>query len=440
MATAADFESIVAPHARPGGPGAAVAVRRRGELIHARGYGLANVEWGAQIEADTVFRIGSITKQFTAAAILKLTEDGALSVDDPIERHLADYPVGDRKITVRHLLNHTSGIKSFTGLPVYQELMTKELTVPKIIELFKDIPPDFEPGDRFLYNNSGYLLLGAIIEHITGKDYGTFLHDAFFAPLGMPATRYLYDRPVTPRRAAGYERRGREILNAAPLSMNWPHGAGALGSTVTDLLRWDEALRGGEVVSPASYAAMTAPGRLNDGAPITYGFGLRMAAYRGRPLVGHGGGINGFLTQLLHWPDDDLTIVVLSNLVPFPVEQVTYGLARRALGLADTARAPVTLSDKELEACAGLYRFEIGPLKLKAQDGVLTGDWPVPGSRFRPEANDAFFLEKDPEVTLKFSDAEGGAYRELSIQGYGEPALGKREAEPAEQPVPSPAG
>jgi CubicO group peptidase (beta-lactamase class C family) len=428
-----DFDSVLAPHFRADGPGAAVAVRRGGQTIHVGGYGLANVEWGAPIDADTVFRIGSITKQFTAAAILKLAEDGALTIDDPIERHLADYPVGERRITIRHLLNHTSGIKSITSLPNFRsELANRDEPLSGVIAAFKDVTPDFEPGERFLYNNSGYVLLGAIIEHISGKDYATFLQESFFGPLGMASTRYLHERPVTPRRAAGYAREGHTIFNAAPLSMTWPYAAGALGSTVNDLLRWDEALRGGAVVSPESYAAMTTPNRLNDGSPANYGFGLRMARYRDRPLVGHAGGINGFMTNLVHWPDEDLTVLVLSNLVPFPVDQVTYGLARRALGLADTARTPVTLESAQLEACAGLYRFDIGPLRLAVDADALKGDWPRPGSRFRPIAEDTFFLEKDPEVTLRFEDVGERVYQRLVIEGYGEPVSAGRSAEPSD--------
>ncbi len=427
-----DFDSVLAPHFRADGPGAAVAVRLGGRTIHVGGYGLANIEWGAPNDADTVFRIGSITKQFTAAAILKLAEGGALQIDDPIERHLADYPVGERRITVRHLLNHTSGIKSFTSLPSYVPEMSREKTLSGLIDVFKDLPPDFQPGEKFLYNNSGYVLLGAIIERCSGKDYATFLQETFFAPLGMASTRYLHGRPVTPRRAAGYQREGHTVFNAAPISMSWPHAAGALGSTVNDLLRWDAALRGGAVVSPASYAAMTTPNRLNDGSPVDYGFGLRMARYRDRPLVGHAGGINGFLTNLLHWPGEDLTVLVLSNLVPFPVEQVTFGLARRALGLADTARTPVTLESAQLEACAGLYRFDIGPLRLTVDADGLKGDWPSPGSRFRPVAKDTFFMEKDPEVTLRFEDADERVYQRLVIEGYGEPVSGARTAEPSD--------
>jgi len=289
-----------------------------------------------------------------------------------------------------------------------------------------------------MYNNSGYFLLGAIIERASDKDYASFLHDAFFAPLGMTSTRYLDDRPVTLKRAAGYERQGPELFNATPLAMSWPFAAGALGSTLTDLLLWDVALRTGQVVSPASYAAMTAPNHLNNGAPVNYGFGLRLAEYRGRRHVGHGGGINGFLTNLVYWPDDDLSVVVLSNLVPFPVDQVTYGLMRRALDLPDTPRSPVTLDGARLEASAGLYRFDIGPLRLKADGGALTGDWPRPGSRFRPVAEDVFFLEKDPEVTLRFSELEDGVYQRLVIEGYAEPASAERVTEAVEEALANP--
>ena len=422
MATGAEFDAVVAPHYRASGPGAAVAVRHRGELAHVRGYGLANLEWGLPIEPDTVFRIGSITKQFTAAAILKLSKEGRLDVDDPIERHLEGYPVGQRRITVRHLLNHTSGIKSYTALPEFwRSLSTRELPLAEMIDVFKDLPPDFEPGERFLYNNSGYVLLGAIIEAVSGKSYGDHLRETFFEPLGLSSTYYLHDRPVTPKRAAGYERLGRQISNATPLCMTWPHAAGALGSNVRDLLRWEAALRGGEVVSPASFAAMTTANRVNNGETFPYGFGLAVHEYRGQTVVGHGGGINGFLTNLVHWPDQDLTIVVLANVTPFPVQQITYALARRALGLADTERRAVSLGEAELAACAGRYRADFGPVTFTADNGALVSNWPAPATRFLPAAQDLFFQEKDPEVALRFSDPGAGGFRRLRVEAYGEP-------------------
>lgn len=433
MAAKADFDGVMAPLFKADGPGAAVAVRQHGELTHVAGYGLANVEWGIPIDADTVFRIGSVTKQFTAAAVMRLAEAGKLAIDDPIERHLPDYPVGARRITVRQLLNHTSGIKSYTSLPNFaSELMLKEQPLPGLLDVFKHLPHDFEPGEKFLYNNSGYVLLGAIIEAASDRDYETFLRETFFEPLGLASTRYLHEAPITPKRADGYERTPK-LANATPLSMSWPHAAGALGSTVNDLLRWDEALRGGEAVSAASYQAMTTPGVLNDGAPMTYGFGLRTGTYRDRMNVGHNGGINGFQTSLTYWPEDDLTVVVLANVVPFAVDRASFGLARRALSLPDAQRTQIALDPARFAACAGVYRFEIGSLRLKVDGDALTGDWPIPSSRYLPVAEDTFFLERDPEVSLVLKGLAESGYQQLVVQGYGDPVAGHRVPEPAEQ-------
>jgi CubicO group peptidase (beta-lactamase class C family) len=429
----AAIDALMNEAAPRGGPGAAIAVQHGGEL-HSAGYGLANVEWGIPIETDAIFRIGSVTKQFTAAAILRLAEQGKLEIEDPIERHLPDYPVGERVITVRHLLHHTSGIKSYTGLPSFAtELMRKDSSLTDLIAVFKDLPPDFQPGEKFLYNNSGYVLLGAIIEALSGKDYEIFLRDEFFAPLGMSRTSYLHDEPIVPKRAAGYAAKpDGAVINAPPLSMSWPHAAGALGSTVHDLLAWNAALHGGKLLSAESYAAMITPGRLNDGSDTGYGYGLGAPIYRERPIIGHNGGINGFLSHLGHWPQEHLTVVVLSNTTAFPIQRVTYALARRALGLPDLAPEAVSASDAELAAGAGVYKFDIGPLQLKAQDGALHANYPLPGSIYRPAGPGAYFLADDPEVTLNFEDLENGVYRTALVQSYGAGAAkGTRVTVPA---------
>jgi CubicO group peptidase (beta-lactamase class C family) len=423
VATDADLERVVAPHYRGDGPGAAVAVRQHGELLLCRGYGLANLEWNIPVDADTVFRLGSITKQFTAAAIMKLGEEGALDLEDPIQRHLADYPVKSRPITIRSLLNHTSGVRGVTELPNWPSLMNSELPLAGMIDVFKDLPLDFEPQDEWRYSNSGYILLGAIIERISGKRLGGFLRDAFFTRLGMTSTCYLHDRPVIHKRAAGYELHEGRFVNATPMSMNWPHGAGALGSSANDLLRWEEALHSGRVVSPASYEAMTTPTVPNNGVSVAYGFGLNVPEYRGRRFVSHTGGINGFMANLCYWPDEDLTIVVLSNAEPSPVHQITYALARRVLGLPDAAHSAVKLSAPQLGACVGLYRHHYGEYRVKVEAEMLvTSERRLDGQcRFRPMAEGAFFMEQDPEVTMTFSNLAGGAYQTMSIGGYGEP-------------------
>jgi D-alanyl-D-alanine carboxypeptidase len=418
----ATIDRVMAPFVPEGGPGAAVGVVHRGETITA-GYGLANVEWGVPIDPQTVFRIGSITKQFTAAAILRLVEQGRLALDDRIEKHLPDYPVGERTITVRQLLQHTSGIRSYTGLPdFFIRHSRKDLSLNRLIDLFKDEPADFAPGERYLYNNSGYVLLGAIIEAKSNQSYEAHLEETLFKPLGLAATRYLHDGPITPRRASGYAF-APGLVNAPMLSMNLPHAAGSLGSTVEDLLAWERALRGGQVVSAASYGQMTTPGRLNDGSGIGHGYGLAVHDYRGMPVVGHGGGINGFSSNLIHLPGEDLTVCVLSNVGGAPVQQVSYALARAALGLADVERKAVQLEEARLAACAGLYRLDGGPpFPLSVKDGALSSPFPQPNSVWRPMSATSFFLASDPEATLSFEDLQPDGYATVVIEAYG-PAL-----------------
>jgi D-alanyl-D-alanine carboxypeptidase len=416
-----EFDDVMNGFVRPDGPGAAVAVRQGGEVVHSAGYGLANIELGVPVDTETVFRIGSITKQFTAAAILRLAAAGKLAIDDPLERHLPDYPVGGRRITIRHLLNHTSGIKSYTAMPVFAQVMRRDLPLAESIALFKDAPADFAPGERFLYNNSGYLLLGAIIEAASGKSYEAYLGEAFFAPLGLRRTSYLHNDPIVAKRASGYSL-APTLRNAAPLSMSLPHAAGAMGSTAEDLLVWELALRDGQAVSPADYEAMATRGRLNDGSPIAYGFGLLNQTYRGRALIGHGGGINGFLSNLAHWPSHDLTIAIVSNSDFFPVQQAAFALARRVLGEPDLTREAIAIDAAALARCAGRYRFDLGQnVAVKVKDGALTAHFPRLGSVYRPFGPSAFFLEDDPELTLSFEDLRDGVFAAMVVGGYGEP-------------------
>ena len=412
------FEAVMEAFVEPGEPGAAVGVRHGDRPPYVAGFGLADVEWGAAITHDTVFRIGSITKQFTAAAIMLLVEEGRLDLDDAIQSVLPDYPAQGRAITIRRLLNHTAGIKNYTALPDFGALMRTDMTLAELIGVFKDLPPNFAPGERFAYSNSGYALLGAVIEARSGMPYRTFLEERFFAPLGLEQTRYLDDEPIVAKRARGYDRGAGGVQNARTMSMTLPHAAGALGSTVVDLLTWERALRTGQVVSPASYGAMTEPARLNGGALSEYGFGLIGANYRNHAATTHSGGINGFVTVMTHFEDDDLTVVVLSNLTSFPVERAHLALARRALDLPDVAARPrVAVSTDDLARCAGVFRLSVGPLSVAAGDGGLSVSFPRPNSRYEPCSETEFELAGDPETTLTFGDPGEGGYRQVTVKG-----------------------
>jgi CubicO group peptidase (beta-lactamase class C family) len=252
--------------------GVSIAVVKNARTVLAKGYGFADLENDVPATAEPVYRIGSITKQFTSAAIMRLVEQGKLSLDDTLQKFLPAFPTQGNRVTMRHLLNHTSGIKSYTSLgPKWDRVVRLDLAPDSMVTLFAHEPFDFRPGDAWAYDNSGYFLLGMIIEKLSGKPYAQYLQDEFFTPLNLKSTIYCDQAPLIRHRAQGYAPRpGGGFINAEPLSMTQPYAAGSLCSTVNDLAAWTLALSSGKVVSPASYKLMTTPGTLNDGKPLTY--------------------------------------------------------------------------------------------------------------------------------------------------------------------------
>src|SRR4051812_37064486 len=226
---------------------------------------MANFELGVPITPDMVFRLASVTKQFTAVATLMLMEQGLLALDDPITRFWPDYPTHDHTITVEHLLTHTSGIRSYTDMPDWPPLWRKDFAVQELIDYFKDQPMPFAPGTRWAYNNSGYVLLGAIIEQLSGLSYAQFMQQRIFEPLGMRQSYYDRTPQIIPKRADGYQKGADGYTNAEYLSMTQPYAAGALASTVDDLARWDRALVSGTLLQPATLARAWTPYQLADG-------------------------------------------------------------------------------------------------------------------------------------------------------------------------------
>jgi CubicO group peptidase (beta-lactamase class C family) len=319
-------------------PGVSVAVVKDGKIVKARGYGLANVELNVSATADTVYQYASVTKQFTAAAILLLAEDGKLSLDDPASKHLDNAPDTWKKVTIRHLLNHTSGIKSYTSLFGFARNTRKDYDPDELIGLVRDLPLEFEPGEKFSYNNTGYFLLGLVIEKVSGKKYGDFLENRIFAPLEMTTARVNDRAEIIPNRAAGYHLVGRKLVNAEFVSPSQPFAAGALVGTVRDLAKWDAALYGDKLVKPATRQVMWTATKLNDGTTQDYGFGWSLGELRGRRFVGHGGGIFGFSTVIMRFLEDRLTVIVLMN-GPANPESIAMGLAGRFLpGLTLSSR------------------------------------------------------------------------------------------------------
>jgi CubicO group peptidase (beta-lactamase class C family) len=318
--------------------GAAVAVLRDGELVFARGYGRANLELAVPVTAKTVFRIGSLTKQFTAAGVLLLAEQGKLKIDDKLSLYLPEFPRAS-EVTLRDLLDHTSGIHNFTESPVIDKISTGGATVQELVADIAGQSPlyDFEPGTGWWYSNSNYALLGAVIEKVSGKTWAAFMKAEIFDRLGMADTAADDARDVVPGRASGYSLIGGvpgRFRNAGFTDMSVPYAAGALRSTAEDVARWNAALFGGKLLKPESLREMLAPGRLRNGAetqtaiawpggkvfpppagyvPGPYAFGLDHHSENGRRIIGHDGSIAGFDALMQTYVDDGLTLIILTN-------------------------------------------------------------------------------------------------------------------------------
>ncbi|MEK7795070.1 MAG: serine hydrolase domain-containing protein [Candidatus Hydrogenedentota bacterium] len=304
-----------------------ILVAEAGKVIYEGGFGMANYEWDIPNGPDTKFRLGSITKQFTATLVMQLREAGKLALEDPISKHLPNYrkDTGDR-ITVHHLLTHTSGIPSYTGHPTFwKEVSRNPYTVADFVAKFCSGDLEFEPGAQYKYDNSGYFLLGAIIEKVGGKKYEELLREKIFDPIGMNDSGYDWPAPIMKRRADGYERKDGQLVNAAYLDMSPPFSAGALYSTVEDLHKWDRALYGTELLTAESKKLMFTPYIKDYG----YGWAVKPLLVKGETVndaveISHGGGINGFNTLITRDPQAERLIVVLNNATPSPSDKLTH--------------------------------------------------------------------------------------------------------------------
>lgn len=318
--------------------GVAVAVLRDHKLLFVKGYGRANLELATPVSAKTVFRIGSLTKQFTAAGVLLLAEQGKLKIDDKLSLYLPNFPRAN-DVTLRDLLDHTSGIHNFTESPVIDKISTSGATVEDLVNDIAGQSPlfDFEPGTGWWYSNSNYVLLGAVIEKVSGKTWAAFMKSEIFDKLGMTDTAADDARDVVPHRASGYSLIGGtpgKFRNADFTDMSVPYAAGALRSTAGDMARWNAALFGGKLLKAESLNEMLAPGRLRNGAetqtaiawpggksfppppgyiPGPYSFGLDHHSEDGRRIIGHDGSIAGFNALMQTYVDEGLTIIVLTN-------------------------------------------------------------------------------------------------------------------------------
>jgi CubicO group peptidase (beta-lactamase class C family) len=406
--------------------GVAVLVARDGKIVFQGGFGLADLAQQTPITPDTKFRIGSVSKQFTAAAALRLAEQGQLSLGDSLAKHFPNFS-HRRGVTVRHLLNHTSGLHSYTEKREFMSRVTKPIEPAELIAWFQDEEPDFEPGAGFHYNNSAYFLLGEIVAKVSGKPLGDYLREAFFVPLEMKDTGIYVNSAPPPKMASGYSFADGKLEPALDWDMSWAGGAGALYSTVGDLFRWNEALFGGRVLNAASLAAATTPVDLPanvDG--MKYGYGLLLFEIKRLPVIGHGGGLNGWSSDLSRLPEQRTTIVVLSNALPPPPQltpqSITRTLAEKLLATEIKALPPptedMTVDPQTFPAYVGRYDYQTAIMTVSAEGDALyaqlTGQ---PKTRIFPRAKDEFFWKVADAQVVFLRDEKGQVHAARHTQG-----------------------
>jgi CubicO group peptidase (beta-lactamase class C family) len=347
-------------------PGATVLVAKNGKVLYRSAFGKANLELDVAMVPENVFQIGSITKQFTAVAILMLEEQGKLAVTDKLSKYITDYPKGDQ-VTIHQLLNHTSGIKSYTGVASFMEMVRTDMTPIELIGKFKDLAYDFEPGEEWAYNNSAYIILGYIIEEVSGMSYEEFVEEKLFKPTGMTHSLYGSLSEIIPYRASGYQPQGDGFKNADYLSLTLPYAAGSIMSTVDDLLKWEQAIHTNALISAASKKKAFTPGNLNSGKGLDYGYGWFAGKIQGLETIEHGGGIFGYTTMGVYVPSEDVYVAVLTNRDGMSPSDLAVKITAEAIGKSYAVN-PVTLSTSQLEKWVGSYAFEDESIRFISLD------------------------------------------------------------------------
>jgi len=382
-----------------------VLMARKGEILISKGYGMANFELNVLNYPSTKLRLGSLSKQFTAMAVMQLQERKRLSVHDPLSKYIPDYPQGD-KITIHHLLTHTAGIPNLTELPEYGAYMVNPSPVLKTIDLFKNRPLDFTPGEKYKYSNSGYIILSYVIEKASGRSYESFVSENIFKPLNMKNSGYDHQEIILKNRASGYGLTDEGLMNAPYIDMSVPSGGGALYSTVGDMYLWDRVLYGDALVSRKSIDAMFTP--YKEG----YGYGWIIANLNGRKIITHNGSVNGFLTHIARYVDDDACIVILSNIENAPVHEISRDL--KAILFGEKYEIPkvhktVSIDTAIYDAYVGQY--EVNPTFVlsvtKERDGLFIQGTNQQRIRLYPESTMKFFMKMVTGEVTFVKDGKG---------------------------------
>ncbi len=379
----AKIDSIVEAPIKAGKvAGASIAVVRGTDTIAVQGFGKASIQLDVPTPPHAIYEIGSVTKQFTAAAIMQLVSEGKINLADDFTKYLPNYNTAGHKVTVGQLLNHTSGIKGYTEIPEFRLIGLQHLPKDTLLRIIEKKPFDFEPGAEETYNNSAFFLAGLIIEKVSGMSYADYVQKNLFDKAGMKDAHYCSERSIHARDVEGYDTDSTGLIQKGYLDQTWPYAAGSLCSSAIDLVAWDQALHGGKILDPAAYQEYTKPGELSDGTKLRYAKGLAISKVVGHRAFHHGGGINGFLSENIYFPDDSLAVVVLYNTAgPVNPDGAARAIAEAILGKPADESKPF---DGDLAQFAGTYtgngRGRATELTIAVDGGKLTAKMPFADS------------------------------------------------------------
>jgi CubicO group peptidase (beta-lactamase class C family) len=418
------MDTLLAAYAKEGKFNGAVLVAHKGNVLYQKGFGYKDATQKLPVDANTIFPTGSITKQFTAAVIMQLQQEGKLSVTDKLSKYFTGFTNGD-KITIEHLLTHTSGVYNYTNDSLWwKEDQTKPRSQAQMLELFKKYPSDFEPGTNFNYSNSGYSILGYIIEKVTGKPYEQVMRERILQPLNMTNSGFDYTRLASPAKAKGYLVAKDKINPATIVDSTITYAAGSLYSTLNDLYKWERAIATNKILQPASWKAVFTPYKRK------YGYGWNIDSTHGRFTTAHSGGLPGFTSYLLRFPQEELVVIMLDNTTGTNLTKISRSLA--AIVLNEPYDIPGTKKEIKVdEAILKQYvgQYQIAPtfsIDVTVRDGrIFAQGTKQEAFEMFAEKENKFFL-KINDATVEFVKDASGQVTELVLSQNGRQAKGKK--------------
>lgn len=403
------FDKILSEQFKTDDPGATVLVSRNGQIIYKKAYGMANLELNTPMHVDNVFWVASIGKQFTAVAILQLMEQGKLNLQDEITKFIPDYPTQGNKITIEHLLTHTSGIHNFSGMADHEKKLALDCTPNEVIDFFKNLPMRFAPGTKWEYSNSGYFLLGYVIEKITGKPYSEYLEENFFKPLGMTNSLYANDTRIIKNRVGTYSVGENGFENSKSRNITHVYAAGAIQSTVEDFFKWHQAVHTYKLVKKETLDKAFTRYKLTDGTETDYGYGWRLGNVYASPSIWHGGLITGFGTMEIYLPKEDVFVAVFSNCDCIYPKDIASRLAALTTGRPYEYKE-ISVENTISKDYTGVYENQNGLQRIitVSENKLFSQLGRGPKTNLKANQKDKFFFDNDPMQTIQFSKNKKG--------------------------------